>query len=125
MANTGRTRWKPGQVTNPKGRPKLLRNIVSMARTYTEEGILELANIMRTGKNLEKIAAIKILLERGWGAPLQKIEHEAENGERLLHYIISANSLSEKEWIDKYGARNNGSNGHCLAAPEGPPEIID
>ena len=35
-----------------------------------------------------KIAAIKVLLERGWGRPSQQIEHTGKDGENEIQIVM-------------------------------------
>ena len=69
-------RGKPfpkGVSGNPGGRPKQAHEIAALAREFSEEAILKLAELMR-GKGVPAntvIAAINSLLERGIGKPVQ------------------------------------------------------
>ncbi len=79
MATANRTvsgRFKPGQSGNPGGRPKTLARVQDLARQYTETSIKVLGEIMEdeSERGATRIAAIQVLLDRGWGKPLQRID---------------------------------------------------
>jgi hypothetical protein len=77
------TRWKPGQSGNPSGLPKGYVHVRELARQYTTEAIEALVEIVREKKHPSRVAAIKVLLERAWGAPEQKVELAGKDGEAL------------------------------------------
>src|SRR5262249_15510753 len=57
--------------------PKNLGHIESLARSYTDTAIRTLAGIMM-GPNcppMARVAAAKVLLDRGWGKPKQAVDH--------------------------------------------------
>src|SRR5262249_36920605 len=69
-------RGKPfpkGVSGNPGGRPKQVHELVALARGFSEEGLLKLADIMRSKDVPPNIvlAAINSLLDRGMGRPTQ------------------------------------------------------
>jgi len=62
-----------GVSGNPGGRPKQVHELVALARGFSEEGLLKLAEIMRS-KDVPPntvLAAINNLLDRGMGKPTQ------------------------------------------------------
>jgi Family of unknown function (DUF5681) len=83
--------WPKGVSGNPKGRPPQLTAIQQLARTYTEEAIQALIEIMRKGKSdMACVAAAVAILDRGWGKPRQAIEHA--DTERA-HGFLSSSEL--------------------------------
>jgi len=61
-------RWKRGQSGNPGGRPKLAAEVRDLARLHTPEAIKELARLCtKARKESDRIRAIELLLDRGWG----------------------------------------------------------
>jgi hypothetical protein len=62
--------WQPGQSGNPNGRPSTKGPVEALARTYTEEAVETLAELMRNGfPDAVRGAAANALLNRGWGSP--------------------------------------------------------
>ena len=62
-----------GVSGNPGGRPKRVHELVALARGFSEEGLLKLAEMMRS-KDVPPntvLAAINSLLDRGMGKPTQ------------------------------------------------------
>ena len=61
--------WKPGQSGNPGGRPKEVAHVKELARTYTEEAIQTLAEVMRSEQApfAARVKASETLLDRAWG----------------------------------------------------------
>jgi hypothetical protein len=73
--------WPKGKSGNPGGRPKVLGAVQALARRHTVEAIGELVRLMRDGETDHvKLAAVKELLARAWGQPVQPIEGTSEDG---------------------------------------------
>ncbi|MGB9880386.1 MAG: DUF5681 domain-containing protein [Anaerolineae bacterium] len=71
--------FQPGQSGNPGGRPKAEGHVRELARSYTEEAIRTLAELMRTAKNERvRCAAAEALLDRAWGKPTQLVAGDPE-----------------------------------------------
>ena len=62
--------WKPGQSGNPAGRK---RGIEEHARKYTHEALECLARSLKGDSWQERHNAAVLLLERGWGKPVQQV----------------------------------------------------
>jgi hypothetical protein len=65
--NRGRGKpFKKGQSGNPGGRPKQAHEIAALAREFSEEGILKLVQLMRSGEVPPNtvLAAVNSLLDR-------------------------------------------------------------
>jgi hypothetical protein len=74
-----------GLSGNPGGRPRVLAEIRALARTYTEPALLALVEIMQHGRNESaRVAAAQAVLDRGWGRPVQALEHSGHEGSALL-----------------------------------------
>lgn len=65
--------WKPGQSGNPGGRPKAHAALRQKCRDLDEENIKRLQEIAKNGDtDAASVAAIKLLLAYGHGAPPAK-----------------------------------------------------
>lgn len=69
-------RFLHGVSGNPRGRPAVLAVVRKLARTYTEESIENLVEIMRDKMQhgQTRVAAIRELLNRAYGTPVVHVE---------------------------------------------------
>jgi len=68
--------WKKGQSGNPGGHPRALREVTAFAREKSQAALERLADIVATSKNEAAVVrAAEVLLERGFGKPLQSIHN--------------------------------------------------
>ncbi len=56
--------------------------IKSLARSHTETAIRTLVGVMNQGDApaAARVSAAQALLDRGWGKPLQAVEHSGDGG---------------------------------------------
>ena len=80
--------WKKGQSGNPGGRPKELKEIVKLARSYGPEAIKRLAYWVRSKNARASVAAAQALLDRGYGKPSQPIEASGPDGQALNIQVV-------------------------------------
>lgn len=68
--------FKKGQSGNPGGRSKEQKELRVLAREYTDQAVRTLASIMADKKanSGARVSAAQVLIERGWGKPLQQVE---------------------------------------------------
>ena len=60
-------RFAPGCSGNRGGRPKHADEVQQLARQFSREAIDAIVDVLITGRPLERLAAARLLLERGWG----------------------------------------------------------
>jgi hypothetical protein len=70
MAKT-KTSFKPGKSGNLGGRPKASYDVQELARSYTLDAINKLVEHMNGDNAQVSLRACEILLERGYGKPIQ------------------------------------------------------
>jgi hypothetical protein len=85
-------KFRKGQSGNPGGRPKVLGEVQELARQHAPAVIVELARLALKAKSeTARIAAIRELLDRGYGRPRQTMEVSipADNPLQMLHRFPS------------------------------------
>ena len=109
-----KNQFKPGQSGNPSGRPKAEVVLRDLARTHSEEAITTLVSIMKGEMVQQKVKhvyfkdgelrereylrtiipgpsdrlrAIEILLDRGWGRPPQSLDISNRDGSLRAAWI--------------------------------------
>jgi hypothetical protein len=83
--------WQPGESGNPGGRPKAVHDVVELSRTFTKEAVYTLAGIMQNVNEpaSSRVSAASILLDRGWGKPLQTLATPDGNSPISLHLLAT------------------------------------
>lgn len=82
-----------GQSGNPTGRPKKLlpdgRSLSDLCKIHTDVAVMALSDILRDdgAPAAARIQAANALLDRGWGKPVQAVEHSGVDGEAVLHVL--------------------------------------
>ena len=77
-------KFPKGQSGNPGGRPKVLGEVQELARQHAPSAIAELARLALKAKSeTARIAAIRELLDRGYGRSRQALEVAAPAGDAL------------------------------------------
>lgn len=77
--------FKPGMSGNPLGRPKQDKTLKELAREYTAEAVLTLAEIMRNedATDTARALAAEKLLDRGYGKATQHIEANVSHFDKM------------------------------------------
>jgi hypothetical protein len=86
------TPWKPGQTGNPSGRP---RGLERLAREHTEEALSVLVNSMRSNDERIALTAAGLILDRGWGKPVQAISGGDDAASITFLHLIAARASSD------------------------------
>ena len=69
--------FKKGESGNPGGRPKVIAELRELARAHAPDAIKELARLAIKAKSeTARVAAIRELLDRGYGKVQQMVENE-------------------------------------------------
>jgi hypothetical protein len=89
----GHGKFLAGASGNPGGRPKQVRAVVELARTYTEEAVGTLREIAldRQAQAMARVRACEALLQRGWGVPMPETSIDAlleEDGQPITFQLI-------------------------------------
>jgi Family of unknown function (DUF5681) len=79
--------FKPGQSGNPGGRRKELKEVMELARSYSEEAIGRLVFWIRSDDPRASPAACVALLDRAWGKPQQSVD---VTGQLTLSALVDA-----------------------------------
>lgn len=97
--------FTPGQSGNPGGRPKGVEEVQRLAREHTKDAITTLIGIAKSLKSpaAARVSAATVLLDRGWGKPVQPTEHSGE----MIQRVISGEPLTQDQWREKYEAQDN------------------
>ena len=88
---------RKGQSGNPGGRTKVLGEVQELARQHAPSAIAELARLAVKAKSeTARIAAIRDLLDRGYGRPRQAVEVSAPAGDPLQELFDEIDALNRK-----------------------------
>lgn len=72
------TQFKKGQSGNPNGRPKIPEDIKKAFKEASKGACEVLTSIMLdpTAKDVDRIRAAEVILDRGWGKAVQAVDVE-------------------------------------------------
>lgn len=84
----GNPNWVKGASGNPKGRPKIPREVLESARALSMEALETLADVMRDTKATAsaRVTAAQTILDRAWGKPTQPIDANVNVLDRLSEH---------------------------------------
>ena len=88
----------PGSGGGTTRRRRAPPNIRSLARAYTAEGTRILAAIMRDENQpgMTRVAAVKILFDRGWGPPIQEAIANDSGLLKVVNEIVHVHETREQ-----------------------------
>src|SRR5246127_4729855 len=90
-------KFRKGVSGNPGGRPKVLGEVQELARQHAPSAIAELARLaVKTKSETARIAAIRELLDRGYGRTRQSVEVSTPEGNPLQLLFEEIDALSRK-----------------------------
>ena len=87
-------RFLKGHTGNPGGRPKILAEVLELARAHTNKAIDRLAQLMDSPEDDVALRAGEALLTRAWGRPLQSTQITGADGGAI---DINVNGMSDAE----------------------------
>jgi hypothetical protein len=88
-------KFRKGQSGNPGGRPKVLGDVQELARQHAPRVIVELARLALKAKSeTARIAAIRELLDRGYGRPRQAMEVSVPAGDPIQQLLDDIDARS-------------------------------
>lgn len=91
-------KFRKGQSGNPGGRPKVMGDVQELARQHAPTVIVELARLALKAKSeTARIAAIRELLDRGYGRPRQAMEVSVPAGDPLQLLLDEIDARSRIE----------------------------
>ncbi len=105
-----KNQWKPGQVTNPKGRPKKVDDIgryIRMRLAKIPEGKNKryvyylVSSLLKKGINDNDVIAIRELMDRGYGKAPQKIDMTINPKSELDKALKRIDEYESKDGDDK------------------------
>jgi len=103
--------WLAGCSGNPKGRLRSEHDLPELCREHTKEAVERLIQIMRADDDGRALGAIQILLDRGWGKPLQRLVDESPAESLSMLHLVAARRASELLQAQFEGAQANNPNG--------------
>lgn len=93
---TGKGGYSKGKSGNPRGRPKVVKEVRDLAKSHTAEAVEVLVEIMNStgARESARVSAANAILDRGWGRPAQELELVGKNGAPLKS-VLNVTFLTE------------------------------
>lgn len=101
--------FQKGRSGNPKGRPPIIREVQELAKSYTEEAVQALLDVMTDERSngSARVQAAVAMLDRGWGRPKQSVDVKVDhNASGLANAIAAAQERMRLQAIEQQQAVN-------------------
>src|SRR5467141_2710703 len=93
-------KFPKGKSGNPGGRRKVLGEVEELARQYAQTAIVELARLaLKARSETTRVAAIRELLDRGYGKPRQGLEITPPPPDDPIRMLLA--EIAEGEKIER------------------------
>lgn len=94
-----KTAWKKGQSGNPGGRPRIVAEVREYAQQRSKEAIDKLWDLATDVEQpgATRVSALKEILDRGLGRPVQATEISGPNGGPIETKDVNLDGLSDDE----------------------------
>jgi hypothetical protein len=114
---------------NPGGRPKNGLDLSAMCRNLTPRAVERLREFIEHEDPRVALQAIKEILDRGFGRPVQPVQDDTESTSLSMLHLIAARAVAERlqsEW-EAQGSQGaaNGQNGSSTPPGGATGVIID
>jgi hypothetical protein len=99
--------FQKGRSGNPKGRPPVIREVQELAKSYTEEAVMALLDVMTDERSngSARVQAAVAMLDRGWGRPKQSVDVKVDhNASGLANAIAAAQERMRLQAIEQQQA---------------------
>ncbi|MEN6349647.1 MAG: DUF5681 domain-containing protein [Syntrophomonas sp.] len=95
-----RGRFLPGQSGNSSGRPKLPAEFTELAREHTVAALQTIIDVLTDTKAKagDRLRAAEIMLDRGWGKPLQASQINLDADVTNQQLIVTFSNPELDEW---------------------------
>jgi len=99
----GNPNWVKGVGGNPNGRPKKALEFQLLMQGHSELAIQTLIDVLKTGKNAEKLTAAQEVLNRAYGKAVQAtVNTQVKSFEAMLDVLAGTVTAEEIEENDLY-----------------------
>jgi hypothetical protein len=98
-------RLKPGHTANPSGRPRVVAELRDLAREHTPNALKRLIELMASKNEQTALAAVRELLDRGYGKPVQSVEKDVRKFDVGAAFLAAVTGVNKPPAAPGDGAR--------------------